>query len=50
MTKDTATALTMTAWAFALAALATYGLASMGEPQSAWLWCDVIHICPGEAK
>jgi len=50
MTEDTAAALTMTAGAFALAALATYGLAIIGEPQSAWLWCDLIGLCPGGDK
>lgn len=28
-----------------LALMASYGLALAGEPQSEWLWCDVIGAC-----
>lgn len=29
----------------ALGVLASYGLALAGEPQSQWLWCDVLKQC-----
>lgn len=44
------------AWLFVLACmlswvivfgLSTYSMASIGEPQSVWLWCEIIGICPG---
>jgi len=34
------------AWVIVLGLL-TYGMASIGEPQSAWLWCEIIGTCPG---
>lgn len=24
----------------------SYGFAALGEPQSVWLWCDMIGVCP----
>jgi len=41
------TALLMILGAFVMGGWATYELAGMGEPQSAWFWCDVIGLCPG---
>jgi len=23
----------------------SYALAQVGEPQSAWIWCDVLRLC-----
>ncbi len=47
MTKNTAITLAMVSGAMALAVWASYSLAAIGEPQSLWLWCDVIGLCPG---
>jgi len=28
-----------------VAGLASYGLATAGEPQSVWLWCTILKAC-----
>jgi len=39
----------MLSWVIVLGVL-TYGMALIGEPQSVWLWCDLIGHCAGDAQ
>ncbi|NWN92255.1 hypothetical protein HLV39_12205 [Marinobacter adhaerens] len=50
MKASVITALLMIACAIVLASGVSYGLATMGEPQSVWLWCDLVGQCPGGEK
>lgn len=48
--KEAALFLACIAGALIITGLLTYGMASIGEPQSSWLWCDIIGICPGGSQ
>lgn len=28
----------------------SYGMARLGEPQSKWIWCDLLDACPDEGE
>ena len=37
--------LTVGAVLFVAGLVVSYGLAHIGEPQSKWLWCDLLKVC-----